>query len=72
MGWVLVWFFGEIEIAQETALAAEGVDAGEELLETAEGGEPFHGDQGFAVLVAGVSPTLGDGGGTLRGVGGHE
>ena len=59
----LARFLGGVEVAQEAALAAERRDAREELLQTIKGQDAFHGDQGFAVLVAGIAPALGNRGG---------
>ena len=61
----MVWFLGGVEIAQQAALGAERIDAGEELLQAIEGGEAFHGDQRFAALMAGIVPAFGNCGGIL-------
>ena len=59
---------GGVEEAEEAALAAEGVDAGEELLHAVEGWSALEREECFAALVAGVEPEAGDGGGIGGGV----
>ena len=60
---------GGVEVAQEAALAAEGGDAREELLQALEVRDAFDGDERFAVLTAGIAPALGDRGGVPGSVG---